>query len=74
MNATKVFLGCRISPLARKLIDLERKATKSKSDGEAVTQLIYRASISDAATDLILQEASKDPQLAALIPAIRKTK
>lgn len=73
MTGTKIQFGARISPLAKALIALEREQNGG-SYGEAVERLIYRASTSTEAHKLILEEASKDPQLAAIIPAIRKAK
>lgn len=69
----KTKFGIRITPLALKLIAIERKALGG-SDADAVERLIYRGSTSEDAQNAILEEASKDPQLSALIPALRSAK
>ena len=65
-SQTKVQLSCRISPLARTLVSVERKAGGWESDGEAVDALILRASTSLEAYELMQAEANKNPLFAAL--------
>jgi hypothetical protein len=72
MTATKTnktAIGARIHPLVKSLIALERKLNGG-SEGEAIERLVYRASVSPEATELILKEASKDAQLSALVNAL----
>jgi hypothetical protein len=65
-HLAKVQLSCRVSPLVRNLIALEREQGGCESDGEAVEALIMRASTSPEAYNLMLAEAGKDPLFAAL--------
>lgn len=71
MTGTKVFFGARISSLASALVNLERH-DRGGSDGEAVERLIYRASVSPKAKQMIADAASSDPQIGELISAIRE--
>jgi hypothetical protein len=73
MTGTKLPFGARITSLAKSLIALEREKNGG-SDADALERLIYRGSNSPEAHKLVLEEATKDPQFAALIPAIRKAK
>jgi hypothetical protein len=70
----KIQLSCRISPLARTLVSLERDTGGWESDGEAVEALILRASTSPEAYQLMLEQAGKDPLFAALRHAMAANK
>lgn len=63
---TKIQLSCRVSPLVRSLITLERDKGSWESDGEAIEALVLRSSTSAEAYQLMLAEADKDPFFAAL--------
>lgn len=67
---TKVPLNCRLAPLVKALINLERDSGGHNSEGEAVEALVLRASDSPAAHQLVLAQAEKDPMYAALRNAL----
>jgi hypothetical protein len=62
----KTQLNVRITPVCVELIKLERKSIPGcNSDGEALQSLIFRASTSPQARQIIRQAALKDPLQAA---------
>ena len=62
----KTQLNVRITPVCVELIKLERKFIPGcNSDGEALESLIFRASTSPQARQIIRQAALKDPLQAA---------
>jgi hypothetical protein len=62
----KTQLNARILPVCVELIKLERKSIPGcNSDGVALESLIYRASTSPQARQIIRQAALKDPLQAA---------
>jgi len=67
---SKVALSCRLSPLVKALINLERESGGHPSEGEAVEALVLRASNTSAAHQLVLAQAEKDPMYAALRNAL----
>lgn len=71
MRASKVPFGCRVSPLVKSLILLEKK-TNGGGEGDAVERLILKASDSAAAQDLIIKEAAKNPETAAAFRAYER--
>jgi hypothetical protein len=62
----KIQLNARILPVCVELIKLERKSIPGcNSDGEALQSLIFRASTSPQARQMIRQAALKHPLQAA---------
>ena len=62
----KTQLNVRLIPVCVELIKLERKSIPGcNSDGEALQSLIFRASTSPQARQIIRQAALKDPLQAA---------
>ncbi len=62
----KTQLNVRLLPVCVELIKLERKSIPGcSSDGEALESLIFRASTSPEARQIIRQAALKDPLQAA---------
>ena len=62
----KTQLNVRLIPVCVELIKLERKSIPGcNSDGEALQSLIFRASTSPQARQMIRQAALKDPLQAA---------
>ena len=74
-GAAKQQLSCRVTRLVKSLIALERKSLgNNASEADALESLVLRASTDAAASQLILKEAASDPQMAALVNAIRALK